>query len=120
MPTENRSSSDEALHARSEEQVEKLVADIGGVVRAAEPERRGGLKELAETLLHQEFETIAEEKQSVEAESRRLGSNPLAAGILLFLLGLGFLLIIPFVGLTLACIGVVLALSGAAMSWFRK
>ena len=120
MPSADRSYSDGGFGVGTEQQVEKLVADIGGIVRAAEPERRGGLKELAETLLHEEFATITEEKQSVEAEPRRSRSNPLAAGILLFLLGLGFAVIIPLVGLTLACIGLVLALSGAAMSWFRK
>jgi len=120
MPSADRSYSDGGFGVGTEQQVEKLVADIGGIVRAAEPERRGGLKELAETLLHEEFATIAEEKQSVEAEPRRSRSNPLAAGILLFLLGLGFAVIIPLVGLTLACVGLVLALSGAAMSWFRK
>jgi hypothetical protein len=120
MPSANRGYADGDIRAETEGQVEKLVAEIGGVIRAAEPERRAGLKELAETLLHEEVATIAEEKRSTETEPRRLGSNPLAAGILLTLLGLGFLLMVPLIGITLTGIGVLLALSGAVMSWFRK
>jgi hypothetical protein len=120
MPSANRGYADGDIRAETEGQVEKLVAEIGGVIRAAEPERRAGLKEMAETLLHEEVATIAEEKRSTETEPRRLGSNPLAAGILLTLLGLGFLLMVPLIGITLTGIGVLLALSGAVMSWFRK
>lgn len=120
MPSANRRYADGDSRAETEEQVEKLIAEIGGVIRAAEPERRAGLKDLAETLLHEEVATIAEEKRTLETEPRRLGSNPLAAGILLTLLGLGFLLMVPLIGLTLTAIGILLALSGAVMSWFKK
>ena len=119
-PSAGRQYSNGDFRTGTEEQVEKLVAEIGGVIRSAQPERRAGLKELAETLLHEEVATIAEEKRSTETEPRRLGSNPLAAGILLTLLGLGFLLMVPLIGITLTGIGVLLALSGAVMSWFRK
>jgi hypothetical protein len=50
----------------------------------------------------------------------RTRSNPLAAGILLAALGLGLALIVPFVGLTLAAIGVILVLWGGVISWSRK
>ena len=119
-PSASRRHSDGDFRAGTEEQVEKLVAEVGGAIRSAEPERRADLKELAETLLHEEVATIAKQNRSVETEARRFGSNPLAAGILLTLLGLGFLLMVPLIGLTLTGIGVLLALSGAVMSWFKK
>jgi hypothetical protein len=105
---------------KTEERVEELIADIGRTIRAAEPEKRPGLKELAETLLHEEVSTIAEATQPVESPVARAGSNPLFAGILLVLVGLGFLLVLPPVGLTLAAIGAVLAVWGGVMSWFKK
>lgn len=105
---------------KAEEQVEKLVAEISRVIRAAEPEKRGGLKELAETLLHEEVSTLTEEPRQVEDVPSRSSANPLAAGILLGILGLGLLLIIPLVGATLTVIGLILAIWGGIISWSKK
>lgn len=110
-----------AAEIRSEERVEHLVTDIGRTIRAAEPEKRAGLKELAETLLHEEIATIVEEApeaQRVPERPRRM--NPLAPGILLIVLGLGLMLIIPLIGVTLAVIGLILAVWGGVISGFRK
>jgi hypothetical protein len=109
-----------AASAKTEEQVERLVADISRVIRAAEPEKRAGLKELAETLLHEEVSTITEEPLHVEDAPSRSSANPLAAGILLGILGLGLLLIIPLVGATLAVIGLILVIWGGIISWVKK
>jgi hypothetical protein len=108
------------LESKTEERIETLVGDIGRVIRAAEPERRAALKELAETLLHEEVLTIAAAAETTTAESPRGRTNPLAAGILLTLLGFGFALIVPFVGLTLAAIGLILVVWGGAMSWLKR
>jgi hypothetical protein len=105
---------------KAEEQVEKLVADISRVIRAAEPEKRAGLKELAEALLHEEVSTLTEEPGQVEDAPSRSSANPLAAGILLGILGLGLLLIIPLVGATLTVIGLILAIWGGIISWSKK
>jgi hypothetical protein len=106
------------FEVKTEEQVEKLVGDIGRAIRNAEPGRRAGLKELAETLLHEEIASIPEQSQADTAEMSavRKRANPLAAGILLGLFGLGLALIVPFIGLTLAAIGVILVLWGGVMS----
>lgn len=110
------------FEVKTEEQVEKLVGDIGRAIRNAEPGRRAGLKEMAETLLHEEIASIPEQSQAETAEisAVRKRANPLAAGILLGLLGLGLALIVPFIGLTLAAIGMILVLWGSVMSWSRK
>jgi|ERR1044071_1196400 hypothetical protein len=110
-----------AAEIRSEEQVERLVAEISRIIRAAEPEKRAGLKELAETLLHEEVAIIADaapEAQRAPQRPRRM--NPLAPGILLIILGLGFMLIIPLIGVTLAAIGFILVVWGGVISGFRK
>lgn len=116
LPNPNDSSFD----IKAEQRVEKLVSEISGVIRSAEPEKRAGLKELAETLLHEEISTIVEESPAGPGQSAPSRVNPLAAGLLLVLLGLGFLLLFPFVGMTVAFIGAVLVVWGGAISWFRK
>ncbi len=106
----------------TEEQVEKLVGDIGRVIRDADPGRRAGLKELAETLLHEEIVSIPEQPQAdaAEATAVRRRANPLAAGILLGVFGMGLAIIVPFIGLTLGAIGLILVLWGGVISWSRK
>lgn len=116
LPNPNDSSFD----IKAEQRVEKLVSEISGVIRSAEPEKRAGLKELAETLLHEEISTIVEESPSAPGQASQSRLNPLAAGLLLVLLGLGFLLLFPLVGMTVAFIGAVLVVWGGAISWFRK
>jgi len=106
---------------RREEQVEHLIADISRIIRAAEPEKRTGLKELAETLLHEEIVTIADETAETQrAPERPRRMNPIAPGILLIILGLGLMLIIPLIGITLAGIGLILTVWGGVISGFRK
>jgi hypothetical protein len=105
---------------RAEERIERLVTEISREIQSAEPSRRAELKELAETLLHEEIVTIAEEPVEARPEGPRKRANPLAAGLLLALLGLGLAIIVPFVGLTLAAIGFCLVLWGGVISWLRK
>ncbi|HEY7216908.1 MAG TPA: hypothetical protein VH985_00850 [Candidatus Binatia bacterium] len=119
MPIANRSISDADL-AGTDQQVETLVAELSRVVRTAEPEKRAGLKELAETLLHEELSTVIDAAEKVETGQSRSRFNPLAPGILLGILGLGLLLIVPPVGVTLAGIGLILVLWGAVMSGLRR
>jgi hypothetical protein len=70
--------------------------------------------------LHEEVSTLSEEPRQVEDGPSRSSANPLAAGILLGILGLGLLLIIPLVGATLAVIGLILAIWGGIISWSKK
>jgi len=106
--------------AEAENQVEALVSQIGRVIHAAEPERRAGLKEMAETLLHEEVSSIAGATAPAETSSLRYSSNPLFAGLLLIVLGFGLLLVLPPVGMAIAFLGVVLAAWGGIISLFRK
>ena len=104
----------------AEERVGKLVAEIGVVIRSADPDRRVELKELTETLLHDEVSTIAAQSQPVESARRRYGFNPLPLGIILIVLSIGFFVIVPLLSLLLAFIGTVLGVWGGIMSWRGK
>jgi hypothetical protein len=46
--------------------------------------------------------------------------SPLAPGILLIVLGMGFFLIIPLIGGTLAFVGFVMVIWGTALSFLKK
>jgi hypothetical protein len=119
MPIANRSFPDADV-AATDEQVEKLVAELSRVVRTADPEKRTGLKELAEALLHEELSTVTDDAPRIEGDVGRSRFNPLAPGILLAALGLGLLLVVPLVGVTLGAIGLILALWGVVMSGLRR
>ncbi|HEV8723899.1 MAG TPA: hypothetical protein VGW77_25055 [Candidatus Binatia bacterium] len=108
------------LTMSTEQEVEKLVGEIGSIIRAAEPERRGELKELAETLVHEEMSMIPAQVEPAKDYFAQRSVNPLAGGILLTLLGAGFALIIAPVGVGLMLIGLFLVIWGAIMSWAKK
>lgn len=104
----------------ADHQVERLVAEIAGVIRSVEPERRSELKQLAETLLREEISSIAEQSPGMQATIASQRLNPLLPGIFLTLVGFGFFLLFPLVGIALAGIGVVLMVWGAVLSGLRK
>jgi hypothetical protein len=106
--------------AGAEERVDQLVAEIGAVIRTAEPTRQAELSELAETLIHEEVSTIPVQSQQAASTPSRHGFNPLPLGILLIALSVGLFIIVPLLGLILAVMGVVLAVWGAIMSWRGK
>ncbi len=105
---------------RAEQKVEALVSEVASVIRSVPPERRGELKELAETLLHDEISSIMERAPAAQTPAAGSRSNPLLPGILLTLLGLAFLLLFPLVGFALAGIGAALVIWGVVLSWLRK
>jgi len=105
---------------QAEQKVEKLVADIAAVIRSAEPEKRGELKELTEALIRDEMASIGERPNAIQTAPRGAQRvNPLFAGILLTLFGVVFFLLFPLVGLALAAIGLALTIWGGVLSWLR-
>jgi hypothetical protein len=104
----------------TEHELEKLVGEIGQLIRAAAPEKRPELKDFAETLVREEIGAIGEPAETAAEQVTQRRANPLAAGILLVLLGAALAVIFAPVGLSLAAIGVLLMVWGAILSWFRK
>jgi hypothetical protein len=108
------------LTLATERQIEKLIGEISMLVHSAEPGKRDNLKELAQTLLHQEMIDVGEATRPTGEAPVQRRLNPLAAGLLLLAAGAGLVFIVPPVGLTLMVVALVLILWGAIMSWFRK
>ena len=100
--------------------IERMVAEISAVIRSAAPERRGELKELTEALLRDEISSIPESTPVAVQGSTAKSSNPLFAGILLILFGLGFSLLLPLVGAALAVIGLGLTIWGIVLSGLKR
>ena len=115
--TTERRSPESDFTIGTEQQVETLVGDLGRAIRAAAPRERAGLKELAETLLREEFSGIDEPAEPKKAEPFRRPFNPLAVGILLMILGVGIALVVPPVGLSVVAVAAALtAFTGVAAS----
>ncbi|MBI4527541.1 MAG: hypothetical protein HY695_27410 [Deltaproteobacteria bacterium] len=103
----------------AEQQIENLVREIGRLVDNAEPRKREDLREFAQTLLREET-SIAERQKAEETEQMRRPLNPLSAGLLFLLLGLGLLFIVSPVGLILILVGLLFVAWGGVMSWLKK
>ncbi|HWP58407.1 MAG TPA: hypothetical protein VNL14_10995 [Candidatus Acidoferrales bacterium] len=102
----------------AEQKIERLAGEIGQVIRSAEPERQAELKELAVTLVREEVEPLGSNEEAAgRAASRAM--NPLAAGLGLIVIGIGFSFVIPPVGLVLAIAGLVGVVWGSVMSWTK-
>lgn len=100
--------------------IERMIAEIAATIRSAEPGMRSELKELTEALLHDEISSIPESSRAAAQNLAAKSSNPLFAGILLTLFGLGFSLLFPLVGLALAAVGIGLSIWGVVMSGLRR
>ena len=102
-----------------EEEVEKLAQDIGRLIRAVEPQRREDLKELAYTLIREEMNQGAVGEGVTETASAG-PFNPLGAGVLILILGLGLSFIFGPVGLVLMMGGLIFILWGVMISWVKR
>jgi hypothetical protein len=104
---------------RREEEIERLAAQTGRLIREAEPESRAELAEAASTVLRQEALTPEAPGQRQEAISRR-PANPLAAGIGILMVGTGLTLLFPLIGIAIMACGVIAIIWGAILSVMRN
>jgi Flp pilus assembly protein TadB len=102
---------------KREEEIERLAREAGRLIREADPETREELREAATAILREEAREAEETKPEPEA---RRAMNPLAAGLGLFVIGLGLAFIVPFVGLSMLVIGIFAIVWGGIMSAIRK
>jgi hypothetical protein len=96
-------------------EVERLVRELRQVVQSADPEKQDQLKEYASTLLDQELLPMGSTERATQRALRR-PMNPLAAGLGLCVLGVGFFFFIPPVGIMLGIIGFAGIVWGAVAS----
>jgi hypothetical protein len=109
----------EASPRQREEEIERLAAQTGRLIREAEPASRAELAEAASAILREEALTAQEPPQRQESASRR-PMNPLAAGLGLLVVGAGLTLLFPLVGIALMVCGVMATIWGAIISVMRK
>ncbi len=94
---------------RRDEQIEELAGDLARAVRNAPPEDRTALRDYASEIIRSSTEETPERHASRRDTKR--GSS-LAAGVLLVVFGLGFMMLVPSVGGTIVAIGFVAMLIG--------
>lgn len=94
---------------RRDEQIEALAADLARAVRDAPPEHRTALRDYASDIIRNSTDEPPE-RHAPRRDTRR--GATLAAGMLLAVFGLGFMLLVPTVGGTIAAIGFVAMLVG--------
>ena len=103
----------------SEQEIEELAQRIGRLLRGIEPQKREDLKELVHALIREEM------IQGREGEEAAEGSppgpfNPLAAGVLILIMGAGLSFIFGPVGLLLMLGGLIFIVWGAIISWVKR
>jgi len=99
----------------SEQKIERLVSELGQIVRSADPEKQEELKEFASSLVDQEFVPIEESTRTAQRLERR-SMNPLAAGLGLLVLAAGLFMFLPAVAIVLGIFGLIGVMSGFARS----
>lgn len=102
-----------------EQEIERLVRQLGQVIRSADSEKQEQLKEFASTLLDQEQVPVGTSERASQRAVRR-PMNPLAAGLGLLVLGVGLLFFIPPVGIMLGIVGLIGIAWGAVISFTKK
>ena len=101
-----------------EKEIERLAEETGRLIREADPEKQQELKEAASAMMREESSATSQAEASQRRQRRPL--NPLAFGLLLLIVGIGFLLLFPFVGVVLISLGLIGVIWGAARSVFLK
>lgn len=104
--------------SKTEQEIERLVDGINRSIQAGPADQRRELRSYAASLID-EISTDSSERTSetaVQGERRPFGL--VAAGLALLVIGAGFALMIPPIGLTLVALGVVLAIWGGIAGWW--
>ncbi|MGH7845464.1 MAG: hypothetical protein ACREQW_09880 [Candidatus Binatia bacterium] len=103
-----------------EQRIERLASEIGQVVRSADPEKQDQLKDLATTLVSQEVAPIGGGSEQAAGRAVARSMNPLAAGLGLLLLAIGFFFLLPPVGVMLGIAGLIGIVWGSVISWTKN
>jgi hypothetical protein len=103
---------------QKEEEIERLAAQTGRLIREADPASRAELAEAASAILREEALTGQAPEPPEEPLSRR-SVNPLAAGIGILIVGAGLALVFPLVGIAVMACGAIAIIWGAIISVLR-
>jgi hypothetical protein len=103
--------------SKAEQEIERLVEEINRVIQRCPSDQRRELRAYASSLIAEiATESLQPAESSDQAERRPFGL--VAAGLALLVVGGGFVFIIPPIGLTLVCLGIILAIWGTIAGWW--
>ena len=104
--------------SNSEQEIERLVDNINRTIQRSPADQRHELRSYASSLVNDIATESSGQSRQIAAQTERRPFGLVAAGLALLLIGGGFALIIPPIGLTLVALGVVLSLWGAVAGWW--
>jgi hypothetical protein len=104
--------------SKTEQEIERLVDEINRAIQRGPADQRRELRSYASSLIDDiaTDSSVQPGETSVQNERRPFGL--VAAGLALLVIGAGFALMIPPIGLTLIALGVVLAIWGGIAGWW--
>jgi hypothetical protein len=102
----------------TEQEIERLVDEINRAIQRTPADQRHELRSYASSLINDIVTESPVQSSQISAKGERRPFGLVAAGLALLVIGGGFALIIPLIGLTLVFLGVVLAIWGAVAGWW--
>jgi hypothetical protein len=104
--------------SKTEQEIERWVDEINRAIQRSPADQRLELRSYASSLINDIATEPPVQSSEISAQGERRPFGLVAAGLALFVLGGGFALIIPPIGLALVALGVILALWGAVAGWW--
>ena len=101
-----------------EQEIERLVDGINRAIQAGPADQRRELRSYAASLIEDISTDSSGRTSETSAQGERRPFGLVAAGLALLVIGAGFALMIPPIGLTLVALGVILAIWGGIAGWW--
>src|SRR6188508_2095986 len=102
----------------TEQEIERLVDEINRSIQRSPADQQHELRSYASSLVNDIATESPAQSSPISAQTERRPFGLVAAGLALLVVGAGFALIIPPIGLTLVALGVVLAIWGGVAGWW--
>jgi Flp pilus assembly protein TadB len=102
----------------TEQEIERLVDEISRAIQRSPADQRHELRSYASSLISDIATQSPVQPSQTGAPAERRPFGLVAAGLALLVIGAGFALMIPPIGLTLVALGVVLAIWGGIAGWW--
>ena len=102
----------------TEQEIERLVDEISRAIQRSPADQRHELRSYASSLISDIATESPLQTSQTSAQAERRPFGLVAAGLALLIIGAGFALMIPPIGLTLIALGVVLAIWGGIAGWW--
>lgn len=104
--------------SNTEQEIERLVEEISRAIQRGPADQRDELRSYASSLINDIATGAPVPPSQTSAQTERRPFGLVAAGLALLVIGAGFALMIPPIGLTLMALGVVLAIWGGIAGWW--